>query len=72
MDYEMKHHTGDKYAYIVGNKCDKVEKNSTEIMVNIYCVDKFAKEYNISFMETSAKTGKNIDKIFETCHDGSC
>ena len=62
---EMKHHTGEKYSYIVGNKLDKIN-----IYDNPRCIDKeiaqeFAKNNNMDYTETSAKTGTNLKKIFD-------
>ena len=44
---------------LVGNKCDQERKVSTEEG------QKFAKENGMLFNETSAKTGDNVEKLFQ-------
>ena len=46
--------------YLLGNKVDD-EKNR---IIKYRDAKKFAEEYNIKYYETSAKTGKNINKVF--------
>lgn len=44
----------------MGNKCDL----ESERQVNKEIAKNFAKENNLLFLETSAKNGVNIEKIF--------
>ena len=46
---------------MVGNKCDLKE----EIQISQEQGLKLATELNISYLETSARIGKNIDKVFD-------
>lgn len=46
---------------LVGNKCDL----ESERQVNKEVAKNFAKENNLLFLETSAKSGTNIEKIFQ-------
>lgn len=47
---------------LVGNKCDLIDKRKIKkINVENYC-----REQNILFIEVSAKSGININKLFET------
>jgi Ras-related protein Rab-1A len=62
---EMKNYSNNKYAYIVGNKYDIVEKNKNNRQVSIETVANFAKEHNMSFIESSAKSGFNVETIFK-------
>ncbi|MDH5402986.1 MAG: hypothetical protein OEY49_10885, partial [Candidatus Heimdallarchaeota archaeon] len=55
----------------LGNKSDLRGKNSIsvkDIEKYVNSLDEKAKEYNFSvkFLETSAKTGLNVDEAFET------
>lgn len=45
----------------MGNKCDL----ELERQVNKEVAKNFAKENNLLFLETSAKNGTNIEKIFQ-------
>ena len=45
---------------LVGNKCDSSDRVITEEEGK-----KFAEKYNIKFFETSAKTGQNINEVFQ-------
>ena len=47
--------------FIVGNKCEL--HNDRKVLTND--IKKIAKEYNSAFIETSAKSGKNIKELFE-------
>jgi Ras-related protein Rab-1A len=49
---EMKNYSNNKYAYIVGNKYDIVEKNKNNRQVSIETVANFAKEHNMSFISS--------------------
>jgi len=51
---------------IVGNKIDK---NQEDRKVTYEEGKEFADENNLEFIETSALTGKNIEKIFEKLVD---
>jgi Ras-related protein Rab-8A len=45
---------------LIGNKCDLNEKRSIEKFRG----EELAKEYNIQFFETSAKSNQNIEEAF--------
>lgn len=50
---------------LLGNKCDLLRREITKEEA-----DKLAEEINIKYFETSAKTGDNVSKIFESlCHN---
>ena len=58
---------------LVGNKCDM----ESERVISRERAELLASEQEIPFLETSAKTNLNIDKIFETItrliiEDGTC
>lgn len=53
---------GDIPKVLVGNKIDLINKKIISDKAGI----KLAEEIGAEFFETSAKTGKNIDKIFES------
>jgi Ras-related protein Rab-8A len=46
---------------LVGNKCDIVDKKQVDVERG----QKLANEFNIPFVETSAKTGVNVEKVFD-------
>ena len=50
-----------KVIYLIGNKCDDEDNRIIDLDDAKY----FAKEYKLKYYETSAKTGKNIKKLFE-------
>ena len=50
---------------MVGNKCDLDEDRQ----VNKEVAKNFARENNLLFLETSAKNGTNIEKIFQILSD---
>ena len=54
------HTKTDVEQVIVGNKCDLSDKRE----VSIEQGERLAAEYGIKFIETSAKTGENIDQAF--------
>ena len=47
---------------MIGNKCDDKENR----IINLKDAKKFAEKYGLKYFETSAKTGKNIKKVFES------
>ena len=49
----------DTPKFLVGNKCDLVEND-----ISCEEFENFAKENNMIFMEVSAKTGKNVNRLF--------
>lgn len=59
----IKESTAEKVdVVLVGNKSDKEEERTvTEEQARA-----FAEEYGVDYFETSAKTGKNINEVFET------
>ena len=60
---EMYEHGGkDMVIFLVGNKID-LEKNR---QISYEEGAAFAKRNNLIFMETSAKTGKNVENVFYT------
>ncbi|KAH0791188.1 ras-domain-containing protein [Histomonas meleagridis] len=57
---ERGNHDNDVIWYLVANKCDLDPENElTE-------ASEYAKQNNILFIRTSAKTGQNIDVLFDT------
>ena len=50
------------YIIIAGNKLDLDKQRQ----IDIEDVKKFADEKNLKYVETSAKTGENINQLFET------
>ena len=57
---EIKMRSNCEYIIIVGNKIDLINHRK----VSQDEADKYAKDNNLLFLETSAKTGYNINKIF--------
>ncbi|ELP94734.1 GTP-binding protein YPTC4, putative [Entamoeba invadens IP1] len=55
-----KYNNGNYIMMLVGNKCDIVEK-----VISTEMGKKKAAQLNASFYETSAKTGENVDKVFD-------
>ncbi|CAM9023683.1 unnamed protein product [Wickerhamomyces anomalus] len=52
---------------IVGNKLDLKNKPSSNLIEDAKIMDFINKnDKNLSYIETSAKTGENVDKLFET------
>ena len=49
---------------LVGNKADLMESEQSELVVSKEG-ERFAQNYGIPFIETSAKSGKNVGKVFE-------
>ena len=55
------------FIYLVGNKNDKVEEREVSFEEG----NKFAKEKNLPFIEVSAKTGENINQLFDDMIKGT-
>ena len=56
---------------IVGNKLDLKNKPSSNLIEDAKIMDFINKnDNNLSYIETSAKTGENVDKLFETIAQG--
>ena len=49
------------FQYISGNKCDVP---ASERQIRKEDGERLAREYNVAFAETSAKTGVNVDLAF--------
>ena len=50
------------YKFLVGNKCDLVEKRK----VSYEQAKEFADQYGLKYMETSAKSAENVSDAFIT------
>ena len=50
-----------KIIFLIGNKCDDTENR----IIKLEDAKQFAKDNKLTYFETSAKTGKNIQKVFE-------
>jgi len=50
------------YKFLVGNKCDLVEKRK----VSYEQAKDFADQYGLKYMETSAKSSENVSESFIT------
>ena len=59
---ELKTKTKNCVVLLVGNKVDLIENRK----VDIDMVEDFIKNHNLIYLETSAKTGKNVEEIFKT------
>ncbi len=59
---EIKQKTSNCLIVLIGNKVDLMNNRK----VNIHKVKDYANENNLIYMESSAKTGLNVDKIFTT------
>ena len=62
---EIKRYTSEDQSFItilIGNKIDLDE---SKYEVSIYKIQEFCENYNINYIETSAKKGINIEYIFE-------
>lgn len=53
-------------VYLVGTKCDLVEDGTRQRAVEASKVEAFAKEVGAVSMETSSKTGRNINELFQS------
>ena len=51
-----------KIIYLIGNKSDDTENR----IIRLEDAQKFAKNNKLTYFETSAKTGRNIQKVFES------
>ena len=58
--YKFSNPDVEKNVILIGNKCDLVDKRE----VTNEEIEKFIKDNNINYFETSAKEGKNIDETF--------
>merc|ERR1711920_1177608 len=56
------HADDDARKIIVGNKCDMNEKR----LISTYRGQELAMSQEVDFIETSASTGENVEKAFET------
>ena len=56
----------DFYGILVANKLDLVDSNVSTTMMEAW-----AEEHGMDFLKTSAKTGTNIEKLFEMVVQGS-
>jgi len=60
---EVRPHVKDKIPILlVGNKCDLLNQRA----VFREEIDKFAKDFNLTYVETSAKTGYGVEECFST------
>ncbi|KAF5364704.1 hypothetical protein D9758_005568 [Tetrapyrgos nigripes] len=50
---------------LVGNKVDLCDDNSSKRQVSVEEAEIFAKEEGLLFVESSAKSGQNVEKAFE-------
>jgi len=63
---EIKDHTEEGIVVmLIGNKYDLVSESPATRTVSREEAEKFAKQYNLNYMETSAKTGFNVKESFE-------
>ena len=63
---EIKDHTEEGIVVmLVGNKYDLASENPSIRAVSRDETERFAKQYNLNYMETSAKTGYNVRESFE-------
>ena len=58
--YKFSDPNSEKNVVLIGNKCDLVDRRE----ITQEEIDKFIKDNNIMYYETSAKTGQNIDECF--------
>jgi len=58
---EVNRYTTGTVLYVVGNKCDMVSK----IVIASEMINDLCDKYHIEYMQASAKTGENIDEIFD-------
>ena len=59
--FEDNNSNKERLIYLIGNKADDVENR----IIRDEDAENFAKENNLQYYETSAYTGKNIDKVFD-------
>ena len=58
--YKYSDPNSEKNVVLIGNKCDLVDRRE----ITQEEIDKFIKDNNIMYYETTAKTGQNIDECF--------
>ena len=51
-----------KIIYLIGNKCDDIENR----IIKLQYAKQFAQNNKLTYFETSAKSGRNIQKVFES------
>ena len=51
-----------KIIYLIGNKCDDIENR----IIKLEDAKQFAQNNKLTYFETSAKSGRNIQKVFES------
>ena len=56
---------------LVGNKSDIIDTNPTKRAVSETEIRELASELSLIHMQTSAKTGKNVDRSFKTLINGT-
>eukprot|EP00827_Trimyema_finlayi_P001141 TRINITY_DN1395_c0_g1_i2.p1 TRINITY_DN1395_c0_g1~~TRINITY_DN1395_c0_g1_i2.p1 ORF type:complete len:175 (-),score=82.46 TRINITY_DN1395_c0_g1_i2:13-537(-) len=62
--HEIEKHASDQVNKIlIGNKCDLQDKRE----VTMQEAEEFAKQNDMTYLETSAKTSENVQKAFYTC-----
>ncbi|XP_046386485.1 ras-related protein Rab-24-like [Ischnura elegans] len=66
---ELRKHEEDCRIYLCGTKLDLVEERRTERQVNIDDVEPYAEGIQAKSFETSSKTGKNVDRLFQVITD---
>lgn len=66
LNYFQTHSLNDEPDIVLcGHKCDLQEKR----LINQNRAREFAKNYQLAYLETSAKTGQNIDRAIEILLD---
>jgi Ras-related protein Rab-11A len=56
----------DIILFLVGNKIDLIQDSTATRAVTVEEADALAQQYEMSFAETSAKTGDNVAIVFQT------
>lgn len=57
--HDAQDHRVDQALFLVGTKCDLQER-----VIRFTDGVSLASRYNVGFLETSAKTGENVEKLF--------